>query len=1069
MAKTPGSGKGSKTPPSRSQSSKMDNAALIEEIQRLQPPPQQPTQWRRWLGAAILFVAVHFALVVMLLQDADPGYYYSKRYPNIGNIDFATDAPFMGYPPIDVVYTWVNGSDPRWKREKDHWHRRWKAQIQGEIFDETDDSVVFDASAAATENRFRDNEELRYSLRSIEMYAPWVRHVYLVTDGQIPNWLNVDSPRLTIVPHRSIFLNQSHLPVFSSPAIEANLDNVPGLSSHFLYFNDDVFLGAPVTPEDFISPSGIQNIYLSWEVPECNRGCRESMLANNVCDPLCNTTACAFDMGDCGCHEIPTSDPLVYDVLCTPPPPTEDATDEASSTATPAVEPEVTANPVHCVDGCSWTWIGDGACDVLCNVSQCAFDAGDCSLRALQDLPTLNLTTESPNTTFGVYVPLPSNALVVHLPTPFFEYLDRSTLVGTDLVRHAVLLEQNMTLVLVFARDDTTGSPTNGAVISVEGELADESTAVWTLHVLRGDRPMNHDGAFTVLSSDLEDVQISRRPHANLPALVDLQVALPYHAVPDWSMSLFVTNTLEPTMSSICPPIRPEPNVAARPEGELPVDPTAVHCVLDDRYVIVEWQWNATSDNGSFLSGEICTFNGQIKSCALAVLSLEGGVQWVSIPPPRKAALPSIEWTGEWDSYDDCDVLDWFYGTAGVLRGQCSFVPNTSDASPFLPPVPPDVPAVDPDVTKKAKAMCSSIARRLKARADEDASSSWVLSKIRDGWLAIMALLRVNTLESMDVPRHHMLSTDDVAACEAYFASNPVELPSLPKDDHAASSTDTFGDSLRFVNKLYNAKFGKIDGPFRRRVPSHMPHFIQKHVLTEMKSQWAAEFNATSSHRFRHPQDMQFSFSYMYYVVNRHKVHPPTIEEIFATYIDVNHDGMIDEHEALSVASLLTTAEHPSEADIADVKACITPNTTETKREEVRRDGKVTVIETIQPHLTLDSLRACENVTSRLIETATKRLPPTHAMMSEKQVGGRPVALSPTMSAMTMHIVLAIHHPPIHVRERHSRYNTPLHSFQPAHFTACPANLDKELPEATQDLFVGQITRYFENFRARKK
>ena len=44
-------------------------------------------------------------------------------------------------------------------------------------------------------------QEMRYSLRSIEKYAPWVRHVYIVTNGQIPSWLNLDNPRLTLVTH----------------------------------------------------------------------------------------------------------------------------------------------------------------------------------------------------------------------------------------------------------------------------------------------------------------------------------------------------------------------------------------------------------------------------------------------------------------------------------------------------------------------------------------------------------------------------------------------------------------------------------------------------------------------------------------------------------------------------------------------------------------------------------------------------------------------------------------------------------------------------------------------------
>lgn len=37
-------------------------------------------------------------------------------------------------------------------------------------------------------NRYRDNQELRYSLRSIYRYAPWVRRIYIVTNGQVPNW-----------------------------------------------------------------------------------------------------------------------------------------------------------------------------------------------------------------------------------------------------------------------------------------------------------------------------------------------------------------------------------------------------------------------------------------------------------------------------------------------------------------------------------------------------------------------------------------------------------------------------------------------------------------------------------------------------------------------------------------------------------------------------------------------------------------------------------------------------------------------------------------------------------------
>ena len=39
---------------------------------------------------------------------------------------------------------------------------------------------------------FLDFDQLRFSLRSIEQYAPWIRHVFIVTNGQVPDWLNLE-------------------------------------------------------------------------------------------------------------------------------------------------------------------------------------------------------------------------------------------------------------------------------------------------------------------------------------------------------------------------------------------------------------------------------------------------------------------------------------------------------------------------------------------------------------------------------------------------------------------------------------------------------------------------------------------------------------------------------------------------------------------------------------------------------------------------------------------------------------------------------------------------------------
>ncbi|OJJ36337.1 hypothetical protein ASPWEDRAFT_404636 [Aspergillus wentii DTO 134E9] len=190
----------------------------------------------------------------------------ARQADSIGHVDFQTDS--LG--PIDAVYTWVNGSDPTWKSKRDYWHQLWIQEQDGlspNITNRQSADRNDQGDGAADENHFRDNDELRYSVRSVEQYAPWIRRIYIVTNGQVPSWLDADSPRIQIVRHSDIFQNTSHLPVFSSSAIESNLDRIPGLSDYFLYFNDDVFLGAPVSLDDFITPAGVQNIHLSHPVP----------------------------------------------------------------------------------------------------------------------------------------------------------------------------------------------------------------------------------------------------------------------------------------------------------------------------------------------------------------------------------------------------------------------------------------------------------------------------------------------------------------------------------------------------------------------------------------------------------------------------------------------------------------------------------------------------------------------------------------------------------------------------------------------------------------------------------
>ncbi len=56
--------------------------------------------------------------------------------------------------------------------------------------------------------------------------------------------------------------------------------------------------------------------------------------------------------------------------------------------------------------------------------------------------------------------------------------------------------------------------------------------------------------------------------------------------------------------------------------------------------------------------------------------------------------------------------------------------------------------------------------------------------------------------------------------------------------------TDTFADSLRHVNRLYTKEYGHAV----RKVPSHMPHYIQKDIMIALQDKFSNQYDATSSH-----------------------------------------------------------------------------------------------------------------------------------------------------------------------------------------------------------------------------
>ena len=147
----------------------------------------------------------------------------------------------MSSNPIDAVITWVNGNDPDHQKKRALWQPRSGA----------------DAPNAIIPTRFADDGEIYYCLISILHYAPFIQNIFIVTDNQHPKHLNAiaaaaPNTQIRVIDHQEIFRGyENYLPSFNSTTIETLLYRINDLSEHFIYFNDDFFLNAPVTVNDF--------------------------------------------------------------------------------------------------------------------------------------------------------------------------------------------------------------------------------------------------------------------------------------------------------------------------------------------------------------------------------------------------------------------------------------------------------------------------------------------------------------------------------------------------------------------------------------------------------------------------------------------------------------------------------------------------------------------------------------------------------------------------------------------------------------------------------------------------
>ncbi|KAI4888461.1 hypothetical protein NFI96_001959 [Prochilodus magdalenae] len=670
-------------------------------------------------------------------------------------------------------------------------------------------------------SRFEDNEELRYSLRSVEKHAPWVRHIFIVTNGQIPSWLNLDNPRITVVTHQEIFQNQSHLPTFSSPAIETHIHRIPGLSQKFIYLNDDVMFGKDVWPDDFYSHSKGQKVYLTWPVPNCAEGCPGSWIKDGYCDKACNNSACDWDGGDC----LGTAGGSRF------------GGGGAGGLVVGGGQPWQFGGAMgglggvsFCNQGCANSWLADKFCDQACNVLACGFDVGDCGQDNFGQLHRVVLQRNQTQ-----YM-LPQGELRPYFSFSTFANRISEAQVGDNtVVRHTSVANKWKTIhLLLLPGYNATQIHYN---LTFQGVDDHEFTMSFSVAVDTRELP-KHNMSDSVQEKGNEE----HKP-----------------AVP----------TLEPEVLFVDIPVEKQaPKVIKRPPGEVEV--AAQVPALNTSLLPEDVRRELQRLDEKLLLGDI-TMKGYNLTKATLLKPFQDRAASETQKDRRvdkaKAAEEDVK-LSQAESKNEQKIV--------LMKVDSALSDQSQPKGTEKPPTSRLLGSLVEGLSKD---------RGSEAHAQEPQAEESHVGRKLQHYLG---------------PEWSFLPWEK----HRYFQDLLKDMEQLERElEYKADGTatgrrlkDTFADSLRYVNKLLNGQFGFTS----RKVPAHMPHMIDRLVMQELQDIFPKEFDKTSAHRVRHSEDMQFAFSYFYFLMSA--LQQLNVSQVFDE-IDTDHSGVLSDREIRTLAT----------------------------------------------------------------------------------------------------------------------------------------------------------------------
>ena len=131
---------------------------------------------------------------------------------------------------MDLIITYVNSADNNW------------------VYDYIRATKTHNPSSV----RYRSWGTLKYLLRGVARYMPFIRNVVLVVAraSQVPVWINKENVRIV---YHDEFIPKQYLPTFNSCTIESFFWNIPDLADRIIYLNDDLFPVGPMAESDFFT------------------------------------------------------------------------------------------------------------------------------------------------------------------------------------------------------------------------------------------------------------------------------------------------------------------------------------------------------------------------------------------------------------------------------------------------------------------------------------------------------------------------------------------------------------------------------------------------------------------------------------------------------------------------------------------------------------------------------------------------------------------------------------------------------------------------------------------------